>query len=445
MEQKNSKNYVDHIHELIPGGAHTYSKGDDQFPLNAPAAISYGKGAYVWDIDDNMFLDCSMGLSSVSLGHAHKPILDAVKKELDLGVNFQRPSYIEREMANKFLELIPQHQMIKFTKNGSTATSAAVKLARAKTDRKYIAFPFDHPFFSYDDWFIGKTECNKGVPAEYSDLSLTFKSCDISSLQRLFEKHPNQIAGVIMEPERVTCSNCQCEISVANYLKKAIELTHSEGSVFILDEMVTGFKIDLPGAISKYNLEPDIATWGKGIANGFSFCALTGKEEIMNLGGIKKKGMEKVFLTSTTHGGETHSIRAAIQTINFFKENKVVEHNHLIGEDLIIRLNRLVKKYGIHNSIEVVPCKWIIAFRFKNTEGEDSSLNRTYFMQEMIKEHILFQGVFIPCYDHNEREIAFFLKGFEEVLKRYVNAFNKNHINNLLIGEPTKPVFRKFI
>ena len=126
-----------------------------------------------------------------------------------------------------------------------------------------------------------------------------------------------------MEPERVSCSNCKCDISVASYLKKAIQLTQSEGAVFILDEMVTGFKIDLPGAISKYDLEPDIATWGKGIANGFSFCALTGKEEIMKLGGIKNKGMEKVFLTSTTHGGETHSIRAAIQTINIFLENKV--------------------------------------------------------------------------------------------------------------------------
>ena len=123
-----------------------------------------------------------MGLSSVSLGHAYKPVLDAVKAEMDLGVNFQRPSYIEKEMAIKFLDLIPQHQMIKFTKNGSTATSAAVKLARAKTDRKYIAFPFD-VLFSYDDWFIGKTECNKGVPPEFSKLSLTFKSCDISSLK----------------------------------------------------------------------------------------------------------------------------------------------------------------------------------------------------------------------------------------------------------------------
>ena len=445
MKRKNSENYINQIHELIPGGAHTYSKGDDQFSQNAPAAISHGKGAYVWDVDGNMFLDCSMGLSSVSLGHAYKPVLDAVKAEMDLGVNFQRPSYIEKEMAIKFLDLIPQHQMIKFTKNGSTATSAAVKLARAKTDRKYIAFPFDHPFFSYDDWFIGKTECNKGVPPEFSKLSLTFKSCDISSLKRLFEKYPNQIAGVIMEPERVSCSNCKCDISVSSYLKKAIQLTQSEGAVFILDEMVTGFKIDLPGAISKYNLEPDMATWGKGIANGFSFCALTGKKEIMNLGGILNEGEEKVFLTSTTHGGETHAIRAAMKTIEVFEESNVIVHNHAIGEKIIERTKLLLDKYDLQKTIEVIPCPWIVSFTFKDSKGEYCSYHRTYFLQEMIKQSILFQGVFIPCLMHKNDEVEYFVNGFENVLKSYKDAFEKNEILTSLEGETTKPVFRKYL
>ena len=386
-----------------------------------------------------------MGLSSVSLGHAFKPVLDAVKMEMNMGVNFQRPSYIEKEMAHTFLDLVPQHQMIKFTKNGSTATSAAVKLARAKTGRKYIAFPFDHPFFSYDDWFIGKTPCNKGVPEEYAKLSLTFKSCDISSLENLFIAYPDQIAGVIMEPEKVTCSNCSCAISSQSYLQQAIALTQKNGAVFILDEMVTGFKIDLPGAISKYNLSPDIATWGKGIANGFSFCALTGKKEIMELGGIKNEGEEKVFLTSTTHGGETHSIRAAIKTISIFKEKNVVEHNHAVGNEFIRQATTLIQQHDIQNSVEIIPCNWIIAFTFKNDIGEISSINRTFFLQEMIKENILFQGVFIPCYEHNEEEISFFMKGLDKVLAKYTKAFNENSISSLLQGDPTKPVFRKYL
>jgi glutamate-1-semialdehyde aminotransferase len=160
----NSEIYRNKIHDIIPGGAHTYSKGDDQFPVLSPAAISHGKGAYVWDIDGNVFLDCSMGLTSVSLGHAYENVLEAVKRELDNGVNFQRPSILEKETAEHFLSYVPQHDMIKFAKNGSIVTTAAVKLARAFTGRKLVAFPGDHPFYSYDDWFIGTTSCNKWVP-----------------------------------------------------------------------------------------------------------------------------------------------------------------------------------------------------------------------------------------------------------------------------------------
>ncbi|MBA2328509.1 MAG: aminotransferase class III-fold pyridoxal phosphate-dependent enzyme, partial [Flavisolibacter sp.] len=192
-----SDNYRKRIHDLIPGGAHTYSKGDDQFPLKSPAAIAYGKGAYVWDIDGNKFLDCSMGLTAVGLGHAYEPVVEKVQRELHNGVNFQRPSYLEMEAAEKFLSLVPQHQMIKFAKNGSIVTTAAVKLARAYTGRKLVAFPYDHPFYSYDDWFIGKTVCNLGVPEEISALSVTYKSDDLKSLTELFEQYPGQIACVI--------------------------------------------------------------------------------------------------------------------------------------------------------------------------------------------------------------------------------------------------------
>ena len=216
---KASDEYRAKIHALIPGGCHTYSKGDDQFPILSPAAIVKGKGSHIWDVDGNEFLDCSMGLTSVSLGHAYEPVINAVKAELENGVNFQRPSYLEKEIAEKFLDLVPGHDMIKFSKNGSIVTTAAVKLARAFTGRKLVAFPGDHPFYSYDDWFIGKTACNKGVPEEISELSVTFKGCNIQSLKELFEKYPNQIACVITEPEKNQCTNCTCEFSNKAFLR----------------------------------------------------------------------------------------------------------------------------------------------------------------------------------------------------------------------------------
>ncbi len=443
MKRDKSNQYRKAIHQLIPGGAHTYSKGDDQFPENAPAAISYGKGAYVWDLDGNKFLDCSMGLTSVSLGHAYSPVINAIKEELDRGVNFQRPSYIEKEMAESFLSIVPQHDRIKFSKNGSTATTAAVKLARAYTGRKLVAFPTDHPFYSYDDWFIGKTKCNRGVPEEVSDLTITFKSCNLDSLKALFKEYPNQIAAVITEPEKPYCSNCSCLLSSGDYLQQAIEFTQENGAVFILDEMVSGFKVDFPGAISKYNLNPDLATWGKGIANGFSFCALTGKKGIMDLGGILNKGEEKVFLISSTHGGETNAIRAGLKTIEEFKDNNVIDHIYAIGGELIKKTKALIEEKKLTRFIEIIPCPWMVSFVFKNKEGEICNIHRTYFMKRMIENNVLFQGIFVPTLSHRKNEIDAFIKAFNLSLKDYNKMFDYG-FEKKLKEKPILNVFRKY-
>lgn len=437
--------YRNEIHDLIPGGAHTYSKGDDQFPLLSPAAISHGKGAYVWDIDGNKYLDCSMGLTSVSLGHAYESVIEAVNEELKKGVNFQRPSLLEKITAQNFLSLVPQHDMIKFAKNGSSVTTAAVKLARAFTGRKLVAFPKDHPFYSYDDWFIGSTDCNKGVPNEFSDLSITFKSCDISSLKQLFDKYPNQIACVITEPEKSQCGNgCNCKQSSSEFLKEAIDLAHKNGALFIVDEMVSGFKTDFPGAITKYNLKPDLATWGKGIANGFSFCALTGVKDVMELGGIKSLGEEKVFLISTTHGGETHAMAAVNSTIDVFKNNEVIKHNHKIGDSLIEGCQKAINENNANNLIDLLPCNWLVAFNFKDLSGTSSASMRTLAMQEMIKRGILFQGAFYPCFSHTHEDVEYFIQAFTETIIELKDA-SQNSIDNKLVGEVAKPVFRKYL
>lgn len=441
----NSKKYREAIHEIIPGGAHTYSKGDDQFPLHSPAAISHGEGAFLWDIDGNKFLDCSMGLTSVSLGHAFEPVLKPVRDELQKGVNFQRPSVLEKVTAEKFLSLIPQHDMVKFAKNGSIVTTAAVKLARAYTGRKLVAIPGDHPFYSYDDWFIGITACNKGVPEEISALSITFKSCDINSLKLLFSRYPGQIACVITEPEKSTCGNsCECSQSPAEFLKEAIDLTHKEGALFIIDEMVSGFKTSFPGSITKFNLKPDLATWGKGIANGFSFCALTGTREIMKLGGITQIGEEKVFLISTTHGGETHALAAANATIDIFQQNKVIEHNHQIGEALILGCQAAIVETGSNLLVEVIPCNWLVTFNFKNREGKLCAAMRTLAMQEMIKRGVLFQGAFSPCLSHTLMDIDYFVEAFRQTLCVLREA-NEVGVEKLVHGQLVKPVFRKFL
>ena len=434
-----SDDYRKHIHDLIPGGAHTYSKGDDQFPLRSPAAITHGKGAYVWDLDGNMFLDCSLGLSTVSLGHAYEPVLKRVKEELDKGANFQRPAVIEREMAEKFLSLIPQHQMVKFAKNGSTVTTAAVKLARAYTGRKLVAFPADHPFYSYDDWFIGKSQCSRGIPEEISSLSVTFKSYDLNSLKDLFGKYPGQIACVITEPEKSEHGR-----EIEGIIKGMIELTHKNGALFIVDEMVTGFKTAFPGTVTKYSLDADMATWGKGIANGFAFCALTGKSEILEIGGIRNAGAEKVFLISTTHGAETHAMRAAIATIDEFKSKDVLRHNQEIGRYFNTSCQKVIDRHELNDFIELYHSEWLPVFVFKDSAKNISVGYRTLMLQEMIKRGVLFQGVFIPCFSHSKEDVEYFAEALNQSLLVYSNALKEGY-EKYLIGEVTKPVFRRYL
>ncbi len=433
---KNSDLYRNKIHDLIPGGAHTYSKGDDQFPVLSPAAITHGKGSRCWDIDGNEYIDTLMGLTSISLGHAYDPVLDRVKQELDKGVNFSRPSIIEMEMAEKFLSLVPQHDRIKFSKNGSVATTAAVKLSRAYTGRNIVARPADHPFYSYDDWFIGSTDCDFGVPEEIKNMTVTYKSDSLEDLERMFNEYPDQIACIISEPEKWN------EIP-DGYYQKAIDLAHKHGALWIMDEMITGFKTDFPGSIKKFNAEPDMATWGKGIANGFSFCALTGKKEIMDYGGIKREGKPKVFLVSTTHGGETHAIAAGLATIEIFENEDVIGHNHRIGDRFIHGVNRILDARNLQDYFDLTGFNWSVGLIVKNAQKEPDMFFRTLFMQEMIKRGVLYQGILSPCYSHTNEDIDHMLQAFDESCAVFEQALELGY-ERYLVGDEIKPVFRKY-
>lgn len=429
--------YRRRIHELIPGGAHTYSKGDDQFPVLSPAAITHGKGCRVWDLDGNEFIECLGGLASISLGHAYAPVIERVHKELLKGNNFSRPSTIEREVAERFLANIPGHDMIKFAKNGSVVTTAAVKLARAYTGRKLVARPVDHPFYSYDDWFIGSTDVKSGIPEDISSLTVLYRSDDIQSLIDLFEKYPTEIACVISEPEKFN-------VLPENYLSDAIALAHQHGAIWIMDEMITGFRTAYPGSMRKYDVVPDIATWGKGIANGFSFCCMTGKKEIMELGGIRNEGAEKLFLVSTTHGGETCSIAAALATMDEFEKNDVIGHNHRMGQLFIDGSREIFSSHGLSNNIRNMQFNWHASLGYFDLESNNSFGLRTLFHQEMIARGILFQGIFCPHFSHNETDVNAILQAIDESCPVFKKGLHEG-FEKYLVGKPIKPVFRKII
>lgn len=427
------RNFSDRLNLAIPGGAHTYSRGDDQFPENAPSILDRGEGCYVYDPAGKKFLDYGMALRAVTIGYANKEVNQAAFEAIEKGNNLTRASLIELIAAELFISLIPNAEMVKFAKNGSTVTSAATKIARAYTGKKSIARCLDHPFFSYDDWFIGDTAIKKGIPGEISSLTLNFKYNDQSSLTELFDNHKGQIACVIMEPATAV-------EPIQGFLQLVKETCHKNGALFILDEMITGFRYHLQGGQKLFNIDADLITFGKGMANGFSVAALAGKKEIMNLGSINTEGAERVFLISTTHGAEMCGLASFIKTVELYKRDNVVDHLWEYGRKLMTGMNNIANELGISEFfyVEGFPCSPNYI-----TKGGDKKVSlgmRTLFSQEMIKNSVLMPWIALS-FSHGERELEITLDATRNALKVYANALNSDY-KNFLQGKVIKPVFR---
>ena len=427
--------YQDRLLKVIPGGAHTYSRGFDQYPVNAPQILKRGKGAYIYDENENEFLDYGMALRAVNLGYANEQVNQAAFKQIEYGNNLTKPSLIELEAAELLVDMIDSIDMVKFTKNGSTATTAAVKLSRAYTGRTLIARCAEQPFFSYDDWFIGSTPLTKGIPQFETDNTKMFNYNNIESLEKLFVEFPNQIACVMLEP-------ASSEHPKDNFLHKAKELCHKNGAVFILDEMITGFRWHLKGAQHYYDVKPDLCTFGKAMANGFSVAAVAGKREIMQLGSIEFIGAERLFLLSTTHGAEMSGLGAFVATMKFMKENNVVEHMWNYGKKLISTMNDLALKHGIEKNFVAGGIECSPYYLTFDKDGQNSLGLRTLFAQEMIKNKVMMPWIALS-YAHGEKELEITRNALEntfEVLKKAVDEGYEKY----LVGDVIKPVFRKY-
>lgn len=452
-----NKNYSKELRSLIPGGAHTYSRGDDQYPQNAPPILDRGKGAYVWTPEGKKFLDYGMALRAVTLGYSNERVNDAAIREINKGVNLTRPSTIELEAAEMMVSLIPGAEMVKFAKNGSNVTTAAIKIARAYTGRSYVCVPKQQPFFSFDDWFIGTTPIKKGIPEEYYSKTLVFEYNNIESLEKLFNEHPNQIAAVLMEPATTlnpcTTTSCKaihqanipcstCPNSGQNFLHKVQNLCKKENAIFIIDEMITGFRWHLQGAQTYFGLDPDISTFGKGMANGFAVAAMVGKRELMELGSIDKKGAERTFLLSTTHGAEMPGLGAFVETVKIYKEFNVIDHLWSYGQKLYDGINAISKEMFIDDYFHMEGNYISMNYITKNIHKQPSLEFRTLFAQEMVKNGVLIPWV-APSFAHGVKELEITLNAVKSSLAVYKAALEMG-IEKYLVGESVKPVFRQF-
>jgi glutamate-1-semialdehyde 2,1-aminomutase len=448
--------FSERLHRVIPGGAHTYSRGDDQYPANAPQILTRGKGAYVFAPDGRKLLDYGMGLRAVTLGYADERVNRAAVEGMSLGVNLTRASVLELEAAERLVSLIDGADMVKFGKNGSNVTTAAAKVARAYTGRRYVCVPRQHPFFSFDDWFIGATSLKRGIPSQHAETTLLFDYGDLPSLQALFDAHPGEIAAVMLEPattvgpcegcannQRLEPPNCGgCPGRSANFLVQVQALCSGQGALFILDEMITGFRWHLKGAQHLYGVKPDLTTFGKGMANGFAVAALLGRREVMEVGAINRPGQERTFLVSTTHGGEMASLAAFMETVTIYEEQPVVEHLWRYGAKLLAGLEGLAQEAGIAQSFQMQGNAISMNYVTFDAQGAPSLPLRTLFSQEMIRASVLMPWI-APSFSHGDVELEMTMEAARKAFRVYAQALEQG-VDKFLVGPAIKPVFRQF-
>lgn len=443
------------LHRAIPGGAHTYSRGDDQFPASAPPVLVRGKGAYVWDNQDRRYLDYGMALRAVTLGYADSRVNAAAAAEMEKGVNLTRATLTELHAAESLIELVPSIEMVKFGKNGSNVTTAAVKIARAYTGRRFVCIPRQHPFFSFDDWFIGTTVMRRGVVPDHAAATLVFDYGDAGSLATLFAEHPGQIAAVMLEPAttQVPCpAGCgeafgwpvklcsACPRNGENFLQQVQQLCRREGAVFILDEMITGFRWHLAGAQTLFGVQPDLTTFGKGMANGFSVAAVGGRRELMQVGSTDVSGAERTFLLSTTHGAEMTGLGAYLETLRIYQVEDVVGHLWRYGASLRDGIREIAARHALASFVQIDGPAICLNYMTHDASGAPSLAFRTLLAQELLARGIMMPWIAVSQ-SHGAEELEKTLQAFDGALTVYAKALDSG-VDSFLRGPVIRPVFR---
>jgi glutamate-1-semialdehyde-2,1-aminomutase len=411
---------------VIPAATQTLGKGPSQYVQGvAPVFLARGKGSHVWDVDGNEYIDYPMALGPIILGHGYPAVDEAVRRQMADGMAFSLPHPLEVEVAERMIAMIPCAEMVRFGKNGSDATAGAVRLARAFTGRDLIACCGYH---SWQDWYIGSTTLNRGVPVAVRQLTLTFEYNRIESLKRIFAEHPGQVAGVILEPVGVIEPQ-------DDFLQQIKELCRREGALLIFDEVITGFRLARGGAQEYFGVVPDLACFGKAMANGYPLSAVVGPREIM-------KVFEETFF-SFTFGGEALSLAAANATMKEIAEKNVIAHLWEQGRQLTDGIKILAREFHVDRLVRCVglPPRSVVTF-FDESERE-SLLVKSLFQQECLKRDVLFSGGQNICFSHSTEDIEYTLRVYRTAMEIVRAAIRRGNLRDQIEGEPEQPLFRQ--
>lgn len=420
-----SEAYLARAECVIPLGSQTFSKSKTQYPLGvSPYFATHAQGCRLWDLDGNEYIDCVMGLAAVTLGYNDAEVTAAVRAQLEKGTIFSLPSPIEAEVAERICVMVPCAEQVRFGKNGSDATAGAIRLARAYTGRDHVAVCGYH---GWQDWYIGSTARNKGVPQAVRTLTHPFAYNDLASLDALFAAYPDGIAAVILEPMNTTHP-------APGFLEGVRERCTRHGAVLIFDETITGFRFGNGGAQEFFGVIPDLATFGKGLANGYPLAALAGRRELM-------REMEEIFF-SFTFGGETLSLAAALATLERLQREPVLETIAARGERLRDRLQMLVERYGLAECLSVVGHATWPFLIVKDAPTATLWEIKTYLMQELQARGVLWLGSHNLSYAHGDEEIGRLLSVYDEVLGLLAVALREGELRARLRCEPLEPLFK---
>ena len=422
---KKSEDFLKRAERTIPLGSQTFSKSKTQYPFGvSPYFIQRGKGSRVWDIDGNEYVDFINGLLAVTLGYDDPDVTGAVRAQLDDGVIFSLPHPLETEVAERIVDMVPCAEMVRFGKNGSDATAGAIRLARAHTERDHVAVCGYH---GWQDWYIGSTARNRGVPKATRALTHTFAYNDLGSLERVLGEHSGEFAAVILEPMNVADP-------APGFLQGVKELTHRHGALLVFDETITGFRFSNGGAQELFGVTPDLATFGKGIANGYALSAVAGRADIMKL-------MEEIFF-SFTMGGETLSLAAARATLDKLKREPVTAKLATLGRKALDGTAAVIRDCNLSDAISVSGHPSWGFLNIRDAGGYTSFEIKTLFLQEVFARGILTVGTHNMSYAHSEQDVDRLIAVYREVMPILADAVHNRALKQHLKCEPLQPLFK---
>ncbi|HJW27030.1 MAG TPA: aminotransferase class III-fold pyridoxal phosphate-dependent enzyme [Rhodocyclaceae bacterium] len=422
---QNSEAMLARAEAVIPLGTQTFSKSRTQYPFGvSPYFIKRGDGCRVWDVDGNEYVDFVNALCSINLGYNDPDVNAAVRSQLEDGTIFTLPHELEILAAEKLVEMVPCAEKVRFGKNGSDATSGAIRLARAYTGRDRVAVCGYH---GWQDWYIGSTARWRGVPEAVRALTHAFPYNDLEALDRLLSEHPGQFAAVILEPMNVVDPK-------PGYLEGVRELVHRHGALLVFDETITGFRFARGGAQELFGVTPDLATFGKAMANGFPVSAVVGRADIMKL-------MEEIFF-SFTFGGETLSLAAALATMEKVRTTNVVEHLATQGSKIQQGLQGLIAERGLGHVFSVAGHPAWSFTLISDSERYSSWQIKTLLLQEMFSRGVLTLGTHNVSYAHRDQDIERLLSVYAEVLDIVADGLRQGRLEQLLRCQPLEPLFK---